>query len=263
MAKKLEELNVVDNATLIISGKVAFSALKNPQKRTNTNWPEPKPTYKISVTIDPNDTNAFVPGTQDSASFAEFFKERVYQDKNGNYVVPLKTAAFTNKTDPTTGELSKITAPLLYSSAHNPASAKPTDVLLQNELAQGQDIKVMVRALPQRTAGMNRTYVIDAVQVPDIRYVKYFSGGAPKLSIAGFNTQADASKPDIPTPSAAQSTPVQSAPQPNAAPVQETPAPNPFAANTQQPAAQPDNQNNAGNPFTSNVDTSDNSNSPF
>lgn len=260
--KRLEDLNVPDNATVVVSGKVAFSALKKPHRRVeNTQFPEPKPSYKVSVVLDANNPgNAFTPGTNpDGKAMIEFLKERIYTDRNGQYVLPLKTAAFTNQKDEN-GQLTPITAPNLYSAAHNPASAKPTNEILQNELGQGQDIKVLVRALPQGKAGMNRTYVIDGVQVPDITNVKYFTGSTPVISIDGFNTTPDSTKPNMPS--------VEQAPAPQAQ-AMPTPQQDPAATqNTpQQPQgdifAAPDNQNQDNNPFSGGTDTTQNDNNPF
>lgn len=259
MAKRITDFNVQDGATAVIKGKVTFSVLSKANVDDgggHSQFPDTKPSYRATVKVESKDDLKPGEDNQNSKNFVEFLKSRVFTRKNGDYAITAKKIALGNKIDPATNKPFELDGPVVIDDVHDPKTAQPSQKVFANELAQGQEIMLGVRAvIPQSGNGF---WTIVFVHVPNIDEVKYFGGSNNPLAgfdIAGFGL--DAGKGGAPM------TPKENPAASSAAAADQGSADNgnPFAGFGGSQPAQPNNQSDDGNPFT-NTDTTG-QDSPF
>lgn len=273
---KLENFNVQDGETAVITGKLAFGVLKTPNVNTQGKFPDQKPTYRVSLDLTGYDeAKAIQPGDPSnpakSQNFLRFLNESVYSHRDGTgRLISAKRVAVRSKIDPATNQPMKMDGPRVYDEVHS--GSLPSNKVFKGELAQGQELQVFVRAFSNGPA-VNMGWGIEAIKVPDVTQVQYFGAGGGGLQ--GFNIDAFGLNNAGKAPMSANANPAANAPVQNNSFASQAPqqpqqpaqsaAPagnnqNPFDGFTQ--PAQPNNQNNDNNPFA-NTDVTGNEDSPF
>lgn len=259
---RLNDFKIQKDSQAVITGKVSFSTLKEPKQQTQP-FAETKPSYKL--TIDVNDENSVKGRNEGDAELVKYLQASIFTHKNSNQTaISVKRTGQSTKLDPQTHRPFQLDGPSIFDTVHS--GSQPSNKVLKGELAQGQDVRVIVKANENTVAGGVYVSMV-AIQVKDIDSVEYFGGnGGNQFDIAGFGlTQGDGA------PMSANANPAAEAPvadnsfaqpaqQSAPAPSQPTQDENPFGTATSQPA-QPNNQNNANNPFDNPVDG--NTESPF
>lgn len=268
---RLENFNVQDGETAVITGKLSFGVLKTPNVNTQGKFPDQKPTYRVSLDLSGYDPNkAIQPGKAGtSANFVKFLNDATYTHRDGTgRLINAKRSATRNKIDPATNQPMKMDGPNVYDEVHS--GSLPSNKVFTGELAQGQELQVFVRAF-STGASSNMSWGIEAIKVPDVTKVQYFGAGGGGLQ--GFDVDAFGLNNAGKAPMSANANPAAGAPVQNnsfaaQAPQQQTAQSAAPAGNNQNPfdgftqPAQPNNQNNDNNPFA-NSDVTGNEDSPF